>query len=140
MTAAGAPDLGTALDFSGRCVLVTGGTKGLGRAIAQRFGEAGAVVVCGRHEPESGAGNDSTAPDFVAADVRDADSVAALFAAIADRHGRLDVLVNNAGGSPPADTATASANFTNAIVGLNLVAPLLCAQAAFAQMREQAGG
>ena len=131
-----APDLRRALDFSGRCVLVTGGTKGLGRAIAQRFAEGGAdVVVCGRHAPES-----EPVGDFVAADVRDGDSVAALFETIVARHGRLDALVNNAGGSPPSDTATASAKFTNAIIGLNLVAPLLCAQAAFAWMREQPDG
>jgi NAD(P)-dependent dehydrogenase (short-subunit alcohol dehydrogenase family) len=131
-----APDLRAALDFSGRRVLVTGGTKGLGRGIAQRFADAGAgVVVCGRREPEA-----EPVGDFIAADVRDPNSVAALFGAIDDRYGRLDVLVNNAGGAPPADSATASAKFTNAIIGLNLVAPLLCAQAAFARMREQPDG
>ena len=133
---ADAPDLRRALDFTGRTVLVTGGTKGLGRGIAQRFAEAGArVVVCGRHAPESDA-----VGDFIAADVRDADSVAALFGAIDDRYGRIDVLVNNAGGAPPADTATASAKFSTAIIGLNLVAPLLCSQAAFTRMRAQDDG
>ena len=130
------PDLQRALDFSGRRVLVTGGTKGLGRGIAERFASAGAdVIVCGRHEPDTEA-----VGDFITADVRDPDSVAHLFGAIDARHGGIDVLVNNAGGSPPADSATASAKFTNAIVGLNLVAPLLCAQAAFARMREQSDG
>src|SRR3954462_15360252 len=141
---ADAPDLARALAFSGQRVLITGGTKGLGRGIAQRFAEAGAgVVVCGRRPPES-----EPVGDFIAADVRDPDSVAVLFGAIDDRYGRLDVLVNNAGGAPPAargrvggmgsgaarpppaDSATASAKFSNAIIGLNLVAPLLCAQAA----------
>ncbi len=156
MTAADAPDLSTALDFTGRRVLVTGGTKGLGRGIAQRFAAAGAgVVVCGRHAPEPDPGEpdpgepdpgepdpggDLAAPDFLPADLRDPDSVAALFAEIDRRYGRLDVLVNNAGGSPPADTATASARFTNAIIGLNLVAPLLCAQAAFRRMQQQPDG
>ncbi len=131
-----APDLQHVLDFTGRTVLVTGGTKGLGRGIAQRFADAGAdVVVCGRRTPDS-----QPIGDFIAADVRDPDSVAALFRAIDERHGRVDVLVNNAGGAPPADTASASAKFTNAIIGLNLVAPLLCAQAAFARMREQDSG
>ncbi len=131
-----APDLQHVLDFTGRTVLVTGGTKGLGRGIAQRFADAGAdVVVCGRRTPDS-----QPIGDFIAADVRDPDSVAALFRAIDERHGRVDVLVNTAGGAPPADTASASAKFTNAIIGLNLVAPLLCAQAAFARMREQDSG
>src|SRR4051794_37553686 len=136
-----APQLGSALDFTGRRVLVTGGTKGLGRGIARRFAQAGAgVVVCGRHQPEAEPTSDQSAVDFIAADVRDPDSVAALFGAIDDRYGRLDVLVNNAGGAPPADSATASAKFSTAIIGLNLVAPLLCAQAAYARMCAQPDG
>ncbi len=132
-----APDLARVLDFSDQVVLVTGGTRGLGRGIADRFAQAGAtVVVCGRKEPET----DAAGITFLAADVRDAESVAAMTARITERFGRLDVLVNNAGGAPPADTATASAKFTNAIVGLNLVAPLLCAQAAFGVMTAQASG
>ena len=131
-----APELATVLHMEGRVVLVTGGTRGLGRGIAHRFGEAGAtVVVCGRKPPEA-----ATDGYFIAADVRDADSVAALRDAIIEKFGRLDVLVNNAGGSPPADSATASAKFSNAIIGLNLVAPLLCSQAAFAIMRDQNSG
>src|SRR3954451_22909475 len=93
-----APDLRSALDFTGRRVLVTGGTRGLGRGIAQRFAAAGAgVVVCGRRPPEREPADEPFAVDFIAADVRDAGSVAALFGAIDDRYGRLDVLVNNAG-------------------------------------------
>jgi NAD(P)-dependent dehydrogenase (short-subunit alcohol dehydrogenase family) len=136
-----APALGAVLDFTGRTVLVTGGTRGLGRGIAARFLEAGAdVVVCGRREPDEAVRAGERTAHFVAADVRDADSVAALVQAVIARTGRLDVLVNNAGGAPPADTATASAKFSNAIVGLNLMGPLLCSQAAFAVMRDQATG
>ena len=54
--------------------------------------------------------------------------------------GRLDVLVNNAGGSPPADSATASPRFSKAIIALNLLAPLVCAQRANAVMQTQAEG
>jgi NAD(P)-dependent dehydrogenase (short-subunit alcohol dehydrogenase family) len=50
------------------------------------------------------------------------------------------VLVNNAGGSPPADTATASPKFTRAIIELNLVAPLLFAQRVYTVMRDQPDG
>ncbi len=132
-----APSIPSTLDFANKVVLVTGGTRGLGRGIADRFVEAGAtVVVCGRKDPESSASGTT----FFAADVRDSESVASLMAQINARFGRLDVLVNNAGGSPPADSATASANFTNAIIGLNLVAPLLCSQGAFSIMRNQDGG
>ena len=132
-----APALDHVLDFTGQVVLVTGGTRGLGRGIAHRFVEAGAtVVVCGRKDPEA----PLPGITFVAADVRDAESVAALTAQIVERFGRFDVLVNNAGGAPPSDTVTASAKFTNAIVGLNLVAPLLCAQAAYGVMAGQDRG
>ena len=103
---------------SGRVVLVTGGTRGVGRAIAAAFAADGAtVVVCGRTPPE---GADAGAAELVAADVRQPDDVARLVEAIVARHGRLDVVVNNAGGSPPADAATASPRFTAALVGLNI--------------------
>ena len=130
------------LAFDGRVVLVTGGTRGIGRQIATRFLAAGAeVVVSGRREPaEPPTGPDGRASTFVAADVRDPDQAATMVAACGERHGRLDVLVNNAGGSPPADTATASPRFSESIVRLNLLAPLWCAQHAYARMRDQDGG
>ena len=132
-----APDLANVMNFRDRVVLVTGGTRGLGRGIAARFAAAGATVgVCGRKAPEGATGE----PFFIGADVRDAESVRSLHEQIVAKFGRLDVLVNNAGGSPPADSATASAKFTNAIIGLNLVAPLLCAQASFNVMRSQPDG
>ena len=125
------------LDFSGKVVLVTGGCRGVGRGITERFANAGAhTVVCCRREPES-------LPDgtlFVAADVREPEQIDAVIAATTDAHGRLDVLVNNAGGSPPADTATASPKFSAAIIALNLTAPLVFAQKANAVMQDQPDG
>ncbi len=126
-----------ALDFSGMVVLVTGGGRGLGRGIATRFLDAGAdVVICGRTEPE-----ELARATFVAADVRDAAQCQRLIDATLERLGRLDVLVNNAGGAPPSDTATVSPKFSSAIIGLNLIAPLVLAQQANAVMqRQDAGG
>jgi NAD(P)-dependent dehydrogenase (short-subunit alcohol dehydrogenase family) len=125
----------------GRVVVVTGGCRGIGSGIASRFLEAGAeVVVCCRHEPDALPEAAGAAASFVAADVRDPDAIDAVIAATLDRHGHFDVLVNNAGGSPPADTATASPRFSEAIIALNLTAPLVFSQRAFAVMREQPEG
>ncbi|MEL7208129.1 MAG: SDR family oxidoreductase, partial [Actinomycetota bacterium] len=59
---------------------------------------------------------------------------------IVERHGRLDAVVNNAGGAPAADAATASPRFSTKIVQLNLLAPLFVAQAANRVMQEQGAG
>jgi NAD(P)-dependent dehydrogenase (short-subunit alcohol dehydrogenase family) len=124
-------------DLTGRTALVTGGSRGIGRAIVSRFLDAGAAVVtCGRNEPD----NLPAGAVFVACDVRDPDQVESLFTTAVDKLGRLDVLVNNAGGSPPADAATASPRFSTAIVTLNLLAPLFCAQRANAVMQDQDEG
>ena len=120
-----------------RVVLVTGGARGIGRGIAERFLADGAcVVICGRTSPPSPLGD----AVFFQADVRDAEACAAVVQATVDRFGRLDVLVNNAGGSPAADAGTASPRFSTAIVTLNLLAPLHLAQRANAVMQGQDAG
>ncbi len=129
-------------DCSGQVVLVTGGTKGVGHGIATGFLQAGGqVVVCGRTEPSTlPSAPDGSTATFVACDVREPDQVDAMVAAVSDRHGRLDVLVNNAGGAPFADSATVSPRFVEKIIALNLIAPFTCAQAANRLMQEQDGG
>ncbi len=104
--------------------------------------EAGArVVICGRHEVPAadlptGRGGGVSA-EFVQADVREADQARVVIQEAVRRHGRLDVLVNNAGGSPAAPSADVSPRFFSAIVSLNLLAPFYCAQAANAVMQGQ---
>ena len=130
-----------ALDFTGRVVAVTGGTRGIGRGIAVAFLDAGAeVLVCGRHAPDELPQAGDRRAAFVEADVRQADQAARMVHHVRDRYGRLDVLVNNAGGSPTVPAAEASASFFTAVVSLNLLAPFFCAQAANAVMQEQEDG
>jgi NAD(P)-dependent dehydrogenase (short-subunit alcohol dehydrogenase family) len=121
----------------GKVAVVTGGGRGVGRGIATRFLEAGAeVVICGRKPPETlPAAGDRTA-FFVEADVRDLEHVERLVAATIARYRRLDVLVNNAGGSPNVDAATVSPRFSASIIQLNLIAPLWLAQRAHAAMTD----
>lgn len=129
------------IDLSGRLVLVTGGGRGVGRGITECFLEAGAdVVICGRNEPEECPTAGSKTATFIRADVREAADVQGLFDRIAQEHGRLDVLINNAGGSPSAEAATASTRFAAAIVMLNLQSALTCGQRANDLMQQQDSG
>ena len=125
------------LNMTGNVVVVTGGTKGVGRGIVERFDSAGAhVITCGRTAPESLPGN----AQYVEADVRDIAQIDAVVAFAVEEFGRLDVLVNNAGGSPYAEAAEASPRLSEKIIALNLTAPLHFCQRAHAQMVEQDGG
>jgi NAD(P)-dependent dehydrogenase (short-subunit alcohol dehydrogenase family) len=129
------------LDMSGKVVVVTGGGKGVGRGITTRFLDAGAdVVICGRKEPETLPCGGGRSAVFVAADVRQIEDIDRVVTVTVERFGRLDVLVNNAGGSPVANAASASPRFSESILKLNLLAPLNFAQRANTVMQPQATG
>jgi NAD(P)-dependent dehydrogenase (short-subunit alcohol dehydrogenase family) len=121
--------------LAGRVVLVTGGVRGVGAGISEVFaGQGATVVTCARHPAEG------SPHEFQRCDVRDEESVSRLIGGIVDRHGKLDVVVNNAGGSPYAPAADASPKFNAKIVELNLLAPLLVSQKANAVMQGQPNG
>jgi NAD(P)-dependent dehydrogenase (short-subunit alcohol dehydrogenase family) len=128
------------IDLSGRVVMITGGGRGVGRGIATRFLDAGAEVeICGRHEPDRPVEAAGRRAVFRAADVRDPDAVAAWVTDVAERRGRIDVVVNNAGGSPFSPFSDGSPRYQRAITELNFLSAAFVAQAAYPHLRESRG-
>jgi NAD(P)-dependent dehydrogenase (short-subunit alcohol dehydrogenase family) len=129
------------LELSGRIVIVTGGSQGVGRGITKRFLEAGSeVVICDIQEPEELPSEGGRQALFTLADVREVEQIERVVDFTTERFGRLDVLVNNAGGAPQVDAATASPRFSESMIRLNLIAPLLFAQKANTVMQQQEEG
>ena len=128
-------------DYRGRVVLVTGGVRGIGAGISRCFLTAGATVIAGaRSDTATAPVVDGATAVVESGDVRDPDQVDRLITRIVDRFGRLDVVVNNAGGSPSSPAATASPRLHAKVIELNLVAPLHVAQRANAVMQDQPDG
>lgn len=124
----------------GKVAIVTGGTRGIGAAIVRRLlAEGYAVSTCGRTPPEQPIAIDGRAAEFEACDIRDPAAVAVWIEALVARHGRIDLVVNNAGGSPQAEAATASPRFSERILQLNLLAPLHVSQAAYPHLKACGG-
>jgi NAD(P)-dependent dehydrogenase (short-subunit alcohol dehydrogenase family) len=132
------------MSLSSKIAIVTGAGSGIGRAIAIALLNAGyRVALAGRRVEameqtvkESGADESQTL--VVQTDVTKQDSVRALFAAIQERFGRLDLLVNNAGIFPPAvSIEDLTYEQWQASVDVNLTGSFLCAQAAIKIMKAQ---
>ena len=127
--------------MTGKAVIVTGGPRGVGRGICLRFLEAGAdVVMCARRDADEPVEAGGRKALFVEANVKELDAIERVVDFTTERFGRLDVLVNNAGGAPAADAATASPRFSESIIQLNLIAALHFSQRANAVMQQQESG
>jgi peroxisomal 2,4-dienoyl-CoA reductase len=135
------PDL-----LAGRVALVTGGGTGIGLGIASSLAAAGAEVAIASRKPEhlepaakqlqaSGA-----KVSAVEVNVREPESVARMVDRVAERHGRVDILVNNAAGNFYAPTATLSPNGWRAVVETDLYGTFYCCQAVYPRMKAQGGG
>ncbi|NUP43741.1 MAG: SDR family oxidoreductase [Streptomyces sp.] len=129
------------IDLSGRVAVVTGGTRGVGAGIARSLLTAGAeVVVCARRPGERPVEAAGRKARFLPLDVRDADAVGAFFEGLRGSYGRLDVLVNNAGGSRFGLLADSGPRHAARVVEQNLIAPLTVSLAAYEVMRHQERG
>lgn len=124
-----------------KVVLITGGAAGIGRAAALQFAQAGArVVVTGRRQaPLEALAAEHTGIDWVMADAGRAGDAAPTVAAVIERHGRLDVLVNNAGAGAILPLADAKADQIRDIFDINVIGPSLLARAALPHL-EATGG
>lgn len=126
-------------ELSGKIALVTGGTKGAGRAIAERLKNAGAtVVISARNQPET--------PDkelhFISADLSKPEAAAKVACEVLERFGKLDILVNNLGGSETPGGGFAALTNTDweETIQANLLAPVRLDKAVLPQMLEGKSG
>ena len=118
-------------ELEGKVCLVTGGAGHIGRAICEALLSQGAeVIALGRREPAMPIAYNEKVATFLSADIRDAATSQAVIDTIEERFGRLDILINNAGGGPPVAAADASPELTQKIVALNLLAPIVLSQQA----------
>jgi 2,4-dienoyl-CoA reductase [(3E)-enoyl-CoA-producing], peroxisomal len=132
--------------FDGQVVLITGGGTGLGFGIAQLLAELGAtVVIASRNQTHlepaveqlRAAGRKA---ESLILDVRDADAVKAAIRSVADRLGRIDVLVNNAAGNFYVPSESMSANAWRSVIEIDLSGTFFCSQAVMPVMRDHGGG
>lgn len=120
-----------------KVIVITGAGSGLGRALARRFGTDGdSVVLIARTRSKLEKVADEIGDNALAVpcDIGDPDAVRAAFATIAEKHPRIDVLINNAAMIDYATLAEASDEHISGVVNTNLVGNLLCSRAALAMM------
>lgn len=133
-------------DIRGRVVLITGAGSGLGAATARAFALAGCPVACVdlRRSAAERVSAELSATDVANAafdcDVADADQVAQTVAAVVERFGRLDVVVNNAAIDHTLSIAEMSVEQWDQVIAVNLRGPFLFAKAALPIMQRQRGG
>lgn len=132
-------------NLSGKIALVTGASRGIGRGIAKRLSEQGATVVAAARgdraeETVRELTADGRAAEAVSLDVTDAAAVETLPARIVERHGRLDIVVSNAGIARDQLLLRMKRDEWDAVLATNLTATFLLAQAAMRPMLKQRGG
>lgn len=130
-----------AIDMSNWVVLITGGSRGVGKGICEQFLNAGAdVEFCGRNAPEEPPQVGDKQANFTEVNVRDADAVEAWVNNVAERHGRVDVAVNNVGGSPFGPFEEGSPRYLQALMEVNFFSAAYIARAIHPIMMAQEQG
>lgn len=126
--------------LAGRAALVTGAGRGLGRGIAEALAAEGAEVIAGDVTPPDPAFPDEGRIRHVELDVTDRASVRRAVSGIVERHGRLDLLVNNAGVAPPAARLEELEDeLIDRTIAVNLRGTITCCQEAIKVFRSQRG-
>jgi len=128
----------TNINFKNKTVVITGGSKGIGLEITKTFLKHQAnVIILARNKPKRKIQSKGNAGYFIECDIRNAESIDSAIKDIASKYKSIDVLINNAGGAPMADSLTASPKFHEAIIDLNLTAPLNLSQKVAKKMIKQ---
>ena len=128
----------TNINFKNKTVVITGGSKGIGLEITKTFLKHQAnVIILARNKPKRKIQSKGNAGYFIECDIRNTESIDKTIKEIASKYKSIDVLINNAGGAPMADSLTASPKFHEAIIDLNLTAPLNLSQKIAKKMIKQ---
>ena len=128
----------TNINFKNKTVVITGGSKGIGLEITKTFLKHQAnVIILARNKPKRKIQSQGNAGYFIECDIRNTESIDSAIKDIASKYKSIDVLINNAGGAPMADSLTASPKFHEAIIDLNLTAPLNLSQKIAKKMIKQ---
>ena len=128
----------TNINFKNKTVVITGGSKGIGLEITKTFLKHQAnVIILARNKPKQKIQSKGNAGYFIECDIRNTESIDSAIKDIASKYKSIDVLINNAGGAPMADSLTASPKFHEAIIDLNLTAPLNLSQKIAKKMIKQ---
>ena len=129
-----------------RIALVTGSTSGIGRGIATHFASIGASVMihgpdeADAHRIAAGLRDAGADADAVGGDLTDPENCRRVVRTVVERHGGLDVLVNNAASTARGSLEEASVDFWDTMMAVNLRAPFICLQEAVKSMKARGGG